>query len=66
MFLRLAERLRQFMYGRYGNDKLNSFLFVLLVILAAINLFFHSGIVYIIQWLLLVVVILRATSKNLL
>ena len=64
MFLRLAERLRQFMYGRYGNDKLNNFLFVLLIVLAAINLFFHSGIVYIIQWLLLLVVILRAISKN--
>lgn len=64
MFYRLKESLRRFMYGRYGTDSFNNFLCVLLIVLAAVNLFFHSGIVYILQWLLLLVIVLRTISKN--
>ena len=64
MFFRLAEKLRRFMYGRYGSDALNNCLCVLLITLAAVNLFFGNLIVYIVQWLLLLVIVLRAISKN--
>lgn len=64
MFYRLKESLRRFMYGRYGTDTLNNFMCILLVILAAVNWFFGSGVVYLIQWLLLLAIVLRAISKN--
>ncbi len=64
MFVRLAEKIRRFMYGRYGSDALNNCFCVLLIACAAINLFFRFWVIYVIQWLLLAVIILRAISKN--
>ena len=64
MFFSLFEKLRRFMYGRYGGDSLNGFLLVLLALTAAVNMFFRNPVVYVVQWVLLITVVLRMLSKN--
>ena len=64
MFNSFGEKFRRFMYGRYGTDSLNNFMMVLLIALAAVNLFFRSTVIYVIQWVLLILILLRALSRN--
>ena len=52
-------RLAGFMYGRYGNDKLNNFMLIFAAILYIINLFVRNTIL-----VLILLVIVRALSKN--
>ncbi len=58
-------RLQQLFYGRYGSDQLNVAIIILAVCLSIINLFFHSGILYLLSVALLVVALLRTFSQNL-
>lgn len=64
MFFRLSQAFRRFMYGRYGIDALNVFIIILLAVIAAVNLFFHSFYVYAVQWVLFGLFLLRAVSKG--
>ena len=59
-------RLSAFMQGRYGMDKLNSFILVIAAILYVINLFpgVRNTILMVIILLLILLVVLRALSKN--
>ncbi len=68
MFWRLRETLMRFMAGRYGNDKLNTVLFWLYMILWLIGLFFRRGWV---AWglsvcgtLVAVMLLFRTLSRN--
>lgn len=52
-------RIMRFMSGRYGNDKLNNALLIFAVIIAFINLFLRSVVLY----LLINIVIIYAASR---
>lgn len=52
------------MYGRYGNDSLNTAILILWMLLAVINLFAHSLILYIIYSLLCILCFFRMLSRN--
>lgn len=72
MFFRLREMLARFFYGRCGMDRLNLFLFLVYFVLWFIgnilSLFSATRpallIVSVINFLLLVIIIFRALSKN--
>ena len=40
---KLKEKLAGFMYGRYGSDRLNKFMVIVLLVCAVINLFVRTG-----------------------
>lgn len=52
------------MTGRYGNDTLNYALFVFYAILALINMFAHNLALSLIMLAVLVVIVVRAFSRN--
>ena len=56
--------LYKFMYGRYGVDELYKLGVVLWIILSIINIFINSRIITIIELLLIVIIIYRSLSKN--
>lgn len=57
-------RLMNFMYGRYGMDKLNIALLILWIILSFINIFIHNIFFYIFTYIPPILVIFRFLSKN--
>lgn len=57
-------KLMAFMQGRYGNDKLNTFILIVAGVLYLINLFVRNIILVVIILLLITLVIVRALSKN--
>lgn len=58
-------KFRQFMYGRYGHDTLNTFLVVVSLIISILHRLFLRGIVVkLILWALLGIFIFRSLSKN--
>jgi len=59
------QKLMNFMYGRRGNDGLNLALLILAFLFLGVNLFVHSTVIFIIEYLLLILVIFRGLSKNL-
>lgn len=54
----------RFMYGRYGNDKLNVFLVLVLIGMGIISLFSNSYILIALQFIVLALFLLRFLSKN--
>lgn len=58
------EKLVYFMYGRYGNDKLNYALLILWMILAVINIFVGNILFYFITFIPPALVLFRMFSKN--
>lgn len=68
MMNKLREKLAKFMYGRYGNDKLNMFLLVILLVCAGINLFLRNGYFSMLlsSWELLLIILIyyRMFSRN--
>lgn len=64
MFKNLMYKLASFMQGRYGNDKLNTFLLILSAIFYVINLFVRSPWIFLIMTIPIALYILRALSKN--
>lgn len=68
MMNKLREKLAKFMYGRYGSDKLNMFLLVILLVCAGINLFLRNGYfsMLINSWELLLIILIyyRMFSRN--
>ena len=60
----LLYRLRNFMYGRYGADKLGYFLIALSCLAAFIRIFFNSSLLSAIQLIGLILFFARFFSKN--
>lgn len=60
----MFNRIRQFMYGRYGNDKLNMALIIVWMAIALLNLFLRSWIYYPISLLFIFLMFYRMLSKN--
>lgn len=65
----MKEKLMKFMYGRYGNDELNQFLFKLVFISLIISLLsgrmsFLGDIFYILALIMVVFIYFRMFSKN--
>ncbi|MDF9825000.1 putative membrane protein [Breznakia sp. PF5-3] len=62
---KLKFALYRFMQGRYGNDKLNNFIFIILITLTIINtFFFQNSILVFLIYAFLIVVIFRTYSRN--
>ncbi|MBR2715319.1 MAG: hypothetical protein IKB73_03830 [Ruminococcus sp.] len=64
MFKNLMYKLASFMQGRYGNDKLNTFLLLLTAIIYLINMFSHSSLLFIVMMIPFSLYVYRALSKN--
>ena len=64
MFNRIREKLGSFMYGRYGTDHLYYAIFALWAVIAIINTFLDSIVLYVINSAILVILIWRPLSKN--
>lgn len=62
--MRLMDRFRQWMVGRYGSDQLNIALLVVYLIMSIILSFTGSIIVLIISYILMVLIFFRMFSKN--
>ena len=60
---KLKEKFAKFMYGRYGSDKLNLFMVIVLLVCAVINLFVRTGYFSVLltswEFLLLILIYLR-------
>lgn len=54
----------RFMSGRYGSDDLNKGLFWLYFILLILNLFIRSGIISILEWVIVILYFFRMLSRN--
>lgn len=64
MFYRLKQMLYRLMYGRYGNDALGNFLFILYLILIIANLFVGSLIIYVLSLITVFFIFFRMFSRN--
>ncbi|HHZ06367.1 MAG TPA: hypothetical protein GX401_06225 [Clostridiales bacterium] len=58
------QKFMEFMYGRYGNDKLNIALFVLWLILSFVNIFVHNIFFWMFTYVPVALGIYRFLSKN--
>ena len=65
---KLKEKLARFMYGRYGSDRLNIFMVIVLLVCAVINLFVRTGYFSVLltswEFLLLILIYFRMFSRN--
>lgn len=62
--MRLMDRFRQFMIGRYGNDDLNMALLVLYIILSLLFAFLHWSILLLFCYVSIFIIFFRMFSKN--
>ena len=64
----MKEKFTKFMAGRYGTDRLNQFMLIVLLVCAVINMFIRNGYVSILltSWeiLLIVFIYIRMFSRN--
>ena len=61
---RFTDRLIRFMYGRNGNDKLNSALFWVYFVLLLVNIFLKSIVIWIVELILVALYMFRFLSRN--
>ena len=65
---KLKEKFAKFMYGRYGSDKLNLFMVIVLLVCAVLNLFVRTGYFSVLltswEFLLLILIYFRMFSRN--
>lgn len=59
----MKEKLRRFMYGRYGTDQLNRFLLILSLLIWLISMF-TTELLYFVTIIGLIIVYIRIFSKN--
>ncbi|MDD4699795.1 MAG: hypothetical protein PHV07_05995 [Oscillospiraceae bacterium] len=64
MMWRIKQQIINFMYGRYGIDKLYYVLFVLFVVLMMVNAFVNSFVISLLMWVVLVYMFFRVLSRN--
>ena len=62
--MKLIDRLKKFMYGRYGSDDLSLFLMKLYLILFLLSLILKTNIITYLELLIFVIIIYRTLSKN--
>ncbi|MBQ6835874.1 MAG: hypothetical protein IJO47_02345 [Clostridia bacterium] len=62
---KLAQKINQFMYGRYGTDKLNMFLLTLSIVMVFLSYFPKMGIFSLLAYILVIWALFRSLSKNL-
>lgn len=58
------QKFSEFMYGRYGNDKLNFALAILWVVLSVFTIFIHNLVFSLIAYVPIILFIYRFLSKN--
>lgn len=63
MRIDMREKLQRFMWGRYGNDRLNQFLMVCAMVLFLLSLFIR-GPLYLLAVIVMVYVYFRMFSRN--
>ena len=62
--MKFVNKLKKFMYGRYGSDDLSLFLMKLYIVLFIISIFIKSSIVSYIELIVFVIIFYRMLSKN--
>ena len=60
----MKERLQRFMIGRYGNDQLNQFIFILAIISMVLEIFTRQSLFYTLTLILLIIGYARTLSRN--
>ena len=60
----IKNRIMRFLYGRYGVDELYYFLFAIWAVITVINMFYNSIVLYLIGLIAMVIMLVRALSKN--
>ncbi len=65
---RFLDKIRGFMYGRYGIDRLGKFSLVIYLIIAVVNIFVSAAsaksVLFTIQWIVLILILFRMFSRN--
>lgn len=64
MFRNFMYKISAFMQGRYGNDKLNTFLLIVTAIIYVVNLFVRSSWLFVVMMVPVALYVFRALSKN--
>ncbi len=64
VFMNLKEKLGRFMAGRYGADQLSRFLSFASLALIILNLFVHSGLLWLLAVAAIVLLYIRIFSRN--
>lgn len=62
--MKIIEKLRKFMYGRYGIDDLYNFMFRLYIFLIIFNLFIKSNVITLLELIVLIIIFYRMFSKK--
>ena len=60
----MKERFQRFMIGRYGNDQLNQFIFIVAIISMVLEIFTRQTLFYTVTIILLVLGYARTLSRN--
>ena len=63
-FRKLAEKYKKFLYGRYGHDKLNRFIYFISLALCILSFFIRSNIIYLSVLILFLISLYRSLSKD--
>ena len=61
---KIKDSLTKFMYGRYGQDNLGNFLFIVALVLIILNLFLGTLFLSVISWALYIWMVFRMFSKD--
>ena len=63
-FARLTQKFQQFMYGRYGTDKLNRIILIAAIVLEALYIFLRQQVFAVLSMILIAIVFFRMFSRN--
>ena len=61
---KFKNKLYKFMYGRYGIDELYKIGLIVCLLLSFLNIFINNRVVTIVEFILLIILIIRSLSKN--
>lgn len=60
----MKERMQRFMAGRYGNDQLNQFIFIMAIISMVLEIITRQSLFYTLTLVLLILAYVRVFSRN--
>ena len=60
----MKERMQRFMAGRYGNDQLNQFIFIVAIISMVLEIITRQSLFYTLTLVLLILAYVRVLSRN--
>ena len=60
----MKERMQRFMAGRYGNDQLNQFIFIVAIISMVLDIITRQSLFYTLTLVLLILAYVRVFSRN--